>query len=233
MSQTLRHSTFRKGLEKDVMAHPVMTHPFWKRFQKGDLDIAQLRVFALKYYCHVKRTRLYAAAALSRTPFEDVQAAIASILWDEYGNGDSNQTHPEQFRRLLLALDLTESQWDGVREIPELATYVDTHYRLCTKSPFWVGLGVVGVAMELPIPTLYDYLVEGFLKSGVKEESLEFFVRHGPMDVHHADLILSAMLPRLQKESDRKAFQLGVTRSLDARSILMDGLTRITWAVHS
>lgn len=48
----------------------------------------QLCAFALHYYQHVRRTRLYAAAVLSWTPVEEIQAALASVLWDEYGAGD-------------------------------------------------------------------------------------------------------------------------------------------------
>ncbi len=83
--------------------------------------------------------------------------------------------------------------------------------------------------MELPILTLYVYLIEGFKKAGMTEEDLEFFVKHGPMDIHHSSLLLDAMIPHLQGKEDREALRSGALRSLDARSILMDGLYRIVW----
>ncbi len=220
---------FISDLKREVLEHPVMTHPFWERFREGGLTSKQLQVFSLNYYQHVQRTRLYDAAVLARTPFEGIQAALASILWDEYGEGDMEQTHPAQFRRLLHALQLSEADWKQVSELPELQIYTDIHFRLCTDYPFWIGLGVVGVAMELPIPTLYAYLIEGFKKLGLTEEDLEFFVKHGPMDIHHSSLLLDAMVSHLQQKEDREALRSGAMRSLNARFILMDGLYRIVW----
>jgi pyrroloquinoline-quinone synthase len=62
-----------------------------------------------------------------------------------------------------------------------------------------------------------------------KEQDLEFFVKHGPMDVHHASLLLEAMLPHLERKEDQEALRSGALRSLGARLILMNGLYRIVW----
>lgn len=223
---------FLAGLKKEVLNHPVMSHPFWARFRQGPLTMKQCRTFALNYYQHVRLTRLYDAAVLARAPIEGIQAALASILCDEYGNGDMEQTHPAQFRRLLQALDLTPADWDHAALFPELTIYSDIHYRLCTDYPVWVGLGVVGVAMELPIPVLYQHLIEGLATAGVKKEALEFFVEHGPTDVRHARLLLDSMVPHLGREEDQEAMRLGALRSMDARTILMDGLSKIVWGAR-
>ena len=221
-------SIFIDDLRKEVLNHPVMSHPFWSRFREGQFERRQLQIFGMHYYHHVKRTRLYAAAVLARTPFEEVQGAIASVLWDEYGQGDMGQTHPAQFRKMLRALDLSETDWDSSPVLPELEMYTDIHFRLCADDDIWVGLGVVGVAMELPIPTLYEHLVEGFKKSSLSEDDLEFFVKHGPMDVHHASLLLGSMIPYLGRKEDRQLLCRGARRSMDARFILMNGLYRAT-----
>jgi pyrroloquinoline-quinone synthase len=130
---------------------------------------------------------------------------------------------------LLRALDLHETDWDSLRILPELEMYADVHYRLCSEYDVWVGLGVVGIAMELPIPRLYEHLVQGFKKSGLEEDDIEFFVRHGPMDVHHADLLIGSLTSQLHDDKDREALQAGARRSMDARFILMDGLYRVVF----
>lgn len=225
-----RFLAFVADIKREVFHHPVMKHPFWNRFRAGCLTMEQLRALALHYYHHVRRTRLYAAAVLSRTPEEEIQAALASVLWDEYGAGDRGQSHPEQFRRLLRALGLTEAEWDRTPPLPELEMYADVHFQLSTAYDIWTGLGVVGVAMELPIPTLYRYLIEGFTKSSLTETDLEFFVKHGPMDLRHATLFLETLFPHLACDTDRRSLlRLGALRSLDARAILMDGLYRVVW----
>lgn len=108
--------------------------------------------------------------------------------------------------------------------------YTDVHFHLCTGYDTWVGLGVVGIAMELPIPPLYRYLIEGFTKSGVVEADLEFFVKHGPMGLRHTTLFLEAISPHLEYDTNHQdLLRLGMLRSLDVRAILMDGLYRAVW----
>lgn len=220
-------SDFFAFLRTEVFGHPILKHPIWQRFRSESLSRSQLRRFAVHYYQHVKRTRLYGAAVLARTPIEPIQAALTSVLWDEYGEGDPRHTHPAQFRRLLTALGSTPAEWDATADLRELEIYVDIHHRLCADYSFWVGLGVVTVAMELPIPVFYESLIEGFRKGGLADDDLEFFIKHGPMDVHHASMLADAVIPHLESDADRRDFRYGVLRSLDARSVLMDGMGRV------
>ena len=206
-----------------------MSHPFWKQFAEGGEGGEGLRRFALQYYLHVLQTRLYDAMVLSRTPNEKIQASLASILWDEYGRGDLKKTHPAQFRLLLSALKLKKAEWGKTEPIPELKIYRDTHFHICQTYPFLVGLGVVGLAMEIPIPPLYAHLVTGFRRFGLNDEALEFFLDHMPTDVEHAALMESALAPELREKAAQDQVREGVLRSLDARFHLMTGLERITF----
>lgn len=220
---------FLKVMKEEILSHPVMTHPFWSRFEKGEFTAEGLKRFSIHYYLHVLRTRLYDAMVLARTSSEMIQAALAAILWDEYGRGDSERTHPAQFRKLLHALDLKESDWASVIPLPELETYMDVHMRLCQDYDIWVGIGVVGLAMEYPIPTLYQRLIRGFRIHGISDAALEFFLEHMPMDEIHSSLMENALTPYLKQNDHRSLVQYGVRRSLDARFLLIDGLERETF----
>ena len=90
------------ALHRLMRGHRVMRHPIWRRLAAGDFSLRQVRPFALQYYLHVSITRLYAAGVLARCADETIQFALASVLWDEYGRGDSQQTHPAQFWRFLV-----------------------------------------------------------------------------------------------------------------------------------
>ncbi len=213
-----------------MRGHRVMRHPIWYRFAAGDFSLSQVRPFAMQYYLHVSTTRLYAAGVLARCADESIQFALASVLWDEYGRGDPQQTHPAQFRRFLGYLGLTQRDWKATRPIPELMLYRDVHYRLCTQEPFWVGFGAVAFAMEWPIPNFYRHLVTGFRKAlDLDDTALDFFLSHVLEDEAHAAGLSQAIGPHLADPRVRQALQEGITRSLDARVILMDGLLRITF----
>lgn len=223
-------SEFLAAAKTEVLGHRVMTHPFWDRFEAGGFSRDGLRRFALHYYAHVLRTRLYDAMVLAQAPSEALQAALASILWDEYGRGDASKTHPEQFRLFLKGVGLREAEWRSIPPLPEFEVYTDVHTRLCRDHDVWIGLGVVGLAMEYPIPALYVKLVGGFRKAGIADAALEFFLEHMPTDEVHSSLMENALLPHLEGQPERQArVRDGARRSLDARYLLMDGLSRITF----
>ncbi len=213
-----------------IDSHPVCKHPFWAQFEKGDFTLEQVKPFALQYYLHVSTTRLYAAAVLSRMPDEKIQLAIASVLWDEYGHGDPSRIHPAQFRAFLGHLGLTESDWGRALPIPELARYRDLHERLCSQEDVWLGMGIVALAMEWPIPQFYAHLVAGFRKAlRLDDRALSFFLEHVKEDEVHAELLTSALAPHLADPGICESIREGFVRSLNARSILMTGLFRLMW----
>jgi pyrroloquinoline-quinone synthase len=220
---------FLTSMKSEMMSHPVMTHRFWSQFESGQATPKGIRQFTLQYYHHVLFTRLYDAMVLARTPSEALQAALATILWDEYGRGDPGKTHPEQFRKVLRGLNLSETDWKSISFLPELETYIDVHRRLCQDYSIWVGLGVVGLAMEYPIPYLYQKLIPGFRYHGLSDNSLEFFLEHMPTDEVHSNLLEAALLPELDEKNHQVLVREGVRRSLDARTYLMDGLERVTF----
>ena len=213
-----------------IDSHPVCSHPFWAQFEKGDFTLEQVKPFALQYYLHVTTTRLYAAAVLSRMPDEKIQLAIATVLWDEYGHGDSGRTHPAQFRSFLGHLGLTEADWGPVLPIPELVRYRDLHYSLCSRENVWFGMGIVALTMEWPIPRFYAHLVAGFRKAlRLDDRALAFFLDHVKEDEVHTELLTSALTPYLADPAIRESMREGVVRSLDARAVFMAGLFRLMW----
>lgn len=225
----MKAAAFLKTTKEEIVAHPVMSHPFWDRFEKGGFTMEGLKRFSLHYYLHVLQTRLYDAMVLARTPSETIQSTLASILWDEYGRGNPEETHPAQFRKFLRALNLQEKDWLSVTPLPEFEVYRDVHLRLCQDYDIRVGLGVVGLAMEYPIPFLYEKLIPGFRRHGISDEALAFFLEHMPTDEIHSSLMEAAMRPELESPEHQALVREGVKRSLDARYLLMEGLERITF----
>jgi pyrroloquinoline-quinone synthase len=220
---------FLEAVRKEIVTHPVMRHTVWNRFEYGRVSRAEVRRFSIYYYRHVLQTRLYDAMVLARAPFEEIQATLARILWDEYGRGDLPKTHPAQYRKLLYALDVSETEWEAAPPLPEFEAYTDVHTRLCHDYDVWVGIGVVGLAMEYPIPILYEKLVRGFRAVGVSDEVLQFFLEHMPTDEIHSTWMESAIRPYLDQEERQALVRFGIRRSMEARWVLMDGMARVTW----
>ncbi|HLY10710.1 MAG TPA: iron-containing redox enzyme family protein [Planctomycetota bacterium] len=220
-------AAFLSRLKHLVLGHPVLQHPLWTDLELGYYDREALRIFSIHYYHHVLRTRLYDAAALAACPDERIQAALASILWDEYGAGDPARTHPEQFRRVLRALHINILAADRAPRLPELEEYSRIHFDLCRPASFWQAMGAVGFAMEWPIPYLYEPVVRGYRRiAGLGDHDLEFFLEHIPSDETHGALMVECLAPYLGLERIQGALIEGAMASMDARERLVEAISR-------
>ena len=218
---------FLARLKHLVLGHPVLRHPLWTDLELGYFSRAALGIFSVHYYHHVLRTRLYDAAALAYCPDEKIQAALASILWDEYGCGDATRTHPEQFRKVLHALEIDVAEADQAARLPELEEYSRIHFGLCRPETFWKAMGAVGFAMEWPIPYLYGPLVRGYRRiAGLSDEDLEFYLEHIPTDEDHSCLVVTSLGPYLDRREIQDDLTAGALDSMDAREHLVEAIYR-------
>ena len=222
---------FLQSLKREVIGHPALVHPFLERFGEGDASEEGVRTFAIQYYRHVRVSRLYLAALISGCRDDErLQLALAEILFDEYGHLNPEETHPALYRRFLKALNITEDEWEAPRTLPEIELYIETHYALCRHPDIRLGLGALGPASEWPVPPIYVRLAEGLKRSaGLPDEALEIFTSHVTMDVEHARIMMDAVAPYAGDEGGQKKVREGAMRSLDARSVMLDGLYRAVY----
>jgi pyrroloquinoline-quinone synthase len=223
---------FLSALSAEILAHPFLTGPLVTRISTpGGVSRAQARKFALLYYPHIFRTRLYQANALGISPDEDMQFCLADILWDEYGNGDKTKTHPGVYRRLLRALDVTEAEYVDAPIFPELAMYIDTMMRLTQSGDWLSAFAAVGVASEWPIPVFYEKILVGLRTvPGLREEDLELFSSHIGIDQRHSQMARDVLAPYAANAADQRRIRTGVRINLDARHVMMNGLFREVFA---
>ena len=219
---------FLERLKREVIGHPALVHPFLERFGDGEADAEGVREFAIQYYRHVRVSRLYLAALISNCrDDENLQLALAEVLMDEYGHLNPAETHPALYRRFLHALEIDEEEWQAPLTLPEIESYISVHYELCRHPDVRLGLGAMGPASEWPVPPIYVRLAEGLKKSaGLPDEALEIFTSHVTMDVTHARIIMEALAPYAEDEKGQRRVREGALRSLDTRSIMLDGLYR-------
>lgn len=218
---------FLQELQTRIDQHPFLRHPFLQRFVAQPLTFQQARTFALLYYPHILRTRLYQANTLGITPDERIQAVFAAILHDEYGNGDPSRSHMEIYRKLLRALDISEAEMADPPIIPEMQAYIDSMMRLTQGCDWLAAVGVAGIAGEWPIPPYYRILLQGLRTvPGITDDALELFIGHIDLDIEHSRLIEEAILPHLATREGQAALWRGVKLNLDARLVQLNGLQR-------
>jgi pyrroloquinoline-quinone synthase len=222
---------FLAQLKREVVGHPALVHPFLERFGEGDAGQVGVRTFAIQYYRHVRVSRLYLASLISNCGHDEkLQLALAEILFDEYGHLNPDETHPALYRRFLEALGLTEEEWEAPPTIPEVQLYVSAHRELTRDPDFRLGLGALGPASEWPVPPIYVRLTEGLKKAtDLPDDALEIFTSHVTMDVTHARIMMEAIAPYAKDDVGQEKVREGAVRSLDARSVMFDGLYRVVY----
>ena len=222
---------FLQQLKREVIGHPALVHPFLERFGEGDVSEEGVRTFAIQYYRHVRVSRLYLAALISNCGHDEkLQLALAEILFDEYGHLNPDETHPALYRRFLTALDITEEEWEEPPTIPEVQLYISAHRELTRDPDIRLGLGAMGPASEWPVPPIYVRLTEGLKKAvELSDAALEIFTSHVTMDVTHARIMMDAAAPYAEDEESQQKVREGAMRSLDARSVMLDGLHKAVY----
>ena len=218
-------------LKREVIGHPALVHPFLERFGDGDVGEEGVRRFAVQYYRHVKVSRLYLAALISNCGHDEgLQLSLAEVLFDEYGHLEPGETHPALYRRFLGALDITVEEWEAPPTIPEIELYISVHRELARDPDFRLGLGALGPASEWPVPPIYVRLSEGLKKAtDLPDDALEIFTSHVTMDVTHAQIMMAAIAPYAADEEGQKKVREGAMRSLNARSVMLDGLYKVVY----
>lgn len=222
---------FLERLKRDVIGHPALTHPFLGRFGDGDVTEEGVRTFAVQYYRHVRVSRLYLAALISNCASDEhLQLALAGILFDEYGHLNPDETHPALYRRFLTALGLTEEDWEAPGTLPETELYISAHRELSAHPDVRLGLGALGPASEWPVPPIYARLGEGLKRAtDLTDADIEIFNSHVTMDVEHARIMMDSIAPYAESEEGQRRVHEGTMRSLDARSVMLDGLYRAVY----
>ena len=221
-------NAFMDALNKEIHAHPFFEDPFMKRISTpGGISREQARRFAIFYYPHIFRTRLYQANTLGICPDETVQFVLADIVYDEYGEGDLSKTHPAVYRRFLHALDVPVEEYSQAPIFPELQMYIDSMMRLSQGGHWISAAAAVGIASEWPIPEMYARFLKGLRTiPGIKEEDLELFSSHIGIDEHHSKMMRDALLPYAEIPEGQFQIRQGVKLNLDARRVMMAGLYR-------
>jgi pyrroloquinoline-quinone synthase len=222
---------FLEQLKREVIGHPALIHPFLERFGEGDASEEGVRLFAIQYYRHVRVSRLYLAALISNCGHDEkLQLALAEILFDEYGHLNPDETHPALYRRFLEALGLAKEEWEAPPTLPEIQLYISAHRELTRHPDVRLGLGALGPASEWPVPPIYVRLSEGLKKAtNLPDEALEIFTSHVTMDVTHARIMMEAVGPYAEEEEGQKRVREGAILSLNARSVMLDGLYKVVY----
>jgi pyrroloquinoline-quinone synthase len=216
-------------IQSTYVDHPGYRHTFWEWFASSDLTIESLREFALLYYEHVRRFRLYIAGAITVAPTECLQTVLSEILADEYGvpivGHPPADSHPEMFRAFMRSIGLTESDWEGNDPLPGIRYFKAMHFALFHGGLTPEAIGAVAFGMESSTPHRHGMVLKGLDRFTARTDipvDSTFFASHVSIDEVHSAELFSAAMPLFQSDPDGAA--RGARYSFDARAVFLDDL---------
>ncbi|WP_256678111.1 MULTISPECIES: TenA family transcriptional regulator [Fischerella] len=219
--------SIHESLREITAHHPLWKHDFLSRCRARQLSLQEIRLLAVQMYKFSKEFNRILASILSCCEDESAQLVLLENLFDEMGQGDLNQSHPELFRRFTRAIGIDDEILAMLPTIPETRDLIDTYLRIPHQYGFLAALGAVCYASEGIVSTLYTQLYQGIIGTApLSKESLIFFEVHIDVDDSHAAKLAALIEPQLITEEEEVKLKLAIVEAMDARVQFFNGIQR-------
>jgi pyrroloquinoline-quinone synthase len=207
--------------------HPLWNHEFLVRCRTGQLTLPEVQVLAVQMYKFSKEFNRILASILSRCPDESAQLVIMDNLFDEMGQGDLNQAHPELFRRFTREIGIADDALAIAPTAPETLNMIATYLDIPHQYGYLAALGAVCFASEGIVSSLYSQLYRGIIGAApFPKDSLIFFEVHIHVDDSHAANLARLIEPRVTTQDQAAEVNRAILQAMDARVQFFDGIQR-------
>lgn len=162
----------------------ILKHPFYTRWQAGELTLDELKGYTCQYYNHVLAFPKYVSGTHANCDdLGDRQELLENLREEEEGPNN----HPELWLKFGEALGLKREDMTDAEPLPETTAIDETFRRITKDSPFIAGIAAL-YAYESQVPEVAGTKMEGLKKYyGVTSpDGLRFFVVHHSLDVEHS-----------------------------------------------
>ncbi|WP_414568781.1 TenA family transcriptional regulator [Nostoc sp. CCY 9925] len=225
MTQTL--SLAKNSFQKIADNHPLWNHEFLMQCRTGNLFLADVQILAVQMYKFSKEFNRILASILSCCQDESTQLVILENLFDEMGQGDVSQSHPELFRQFTRALGIHDETLAALSTAPETRALIDTYLQIPHKYGYLAALGAVCYASEGIVSSLYTQLYKGIVGAApLPKESLIFFEVHINIDDSHAAKLAAVIEAQIGMIEDDIKIKQAIVEAMDARVQFFNGIQR-------
>lgn len=196
---------FIKLLEEDIEKLHLTKHPFYKLWDKGELNLRALQAYTKQYYAFVAEFPRLVSKVHSNTPDMKDRLLILDNLNEEE---DKNLPHEELWLRFADGIGVSRKNI-RTKLLPETRRLVETLRKVCSRE-LTEGSAAL-LAYEAQIPQIAKIKKEGLRKfyNLTSKRALEFFEVHEVTDIEHQKtwkkLIKKHTKTKEQKEKTQKA----------------------------
>src|SRR5213592_2806971 len=167
-----------------IAERSLLKHPFYTKWQAGELTLDSLKGYACQYYHHVLQFPRYVSGTHANcADLADRQELLENLVEEEQGPNN----HPELWLRFGEALGLKRDDMTSAQPLPETLDMDQTFTRITKDSPFISGIAAL-YAYESQVPEVAGTKMEGLKRFyGIDDpQGLKFFIVHHSLDVEHS-----------------------------------------------
>jgi pyrroloquinoline-quinone synthase len=200
--------TVSQTIDDAVAARAMLSHPFYRAWTDGQLEIADLAAYARQYFHHVEAFPRAISAVHSACPDRDGRRMLAENLAEEEGLGEGKQDHASLWLMFAKGMGAAAESVRAETLHAETQALIDAFKRLSARS-YAAGLGAL-YAYESQFPAVAKAKIDGLIERyGITDEAtLRFFHVHETADTQHAT-VCRTLLDALPQGERAEAAEAG------------------------
>lgn len=221
-------SEFVNELEKEVLNHPVLNHPFLVKLANGEFNNtdAVIRDYAHQYSFYSRWFPDYVKSVMATTDDKNILHPLQENLDEELGtaDGDDNDIpHTKLFKTFKTDIGIDSDYEANNKMCLTVGTWRELFLQKCRSETTAIGVGAIGLATEFIVPHFYPYIIDGIEKHSSFDKSSSFFFRlHVECDEEHAREAIEVAKYLCDSAENREALRFGVFSSLSLRNAFFD-----------
>jgi pyrroloquinoline-quinone synthase len=170
-------------LDRAVMNHQLLTHPFYQRWEAGELSRYELIHYAEQYRYFESMLPMFLEGLCGQLPDGPARESVMANLSDEV----TAPSHLGLFEKFAFSLGAGEAEISTA-----MSHLVESYFHILRMSPVSSLAGLW--AYESQGATIADSKAAGLLKHyGMKSDAIEFWTVHGSIEGDHAKWTLRAL----------------------------------------
>jgi pyrroloquinoline-quinone synthase len=223
-TETRRGEALCDRIDAIIAEKSILKHPFYQRWQAGDLTLDELKGYTAQYYHHVLAFPKYVSGTHANCDeLADRQELLENLREEEEGPAN----HPELWLQFGEALGLDRKDMTDAAPLPETTKLDETFRRITKDSTFMSGIAAL-YAYESQVPEVAGTKMEGLKKYyGINSpEGLRFFVVHHSLDVEHSRVTRNMVARYADSPQAEEEATKAVEDACDALWGFLDGCYR-------
>jgi pyrroloquinoline-quinone synthase len=211
-----------KEVDEIIKEYSMLKHPFYQKWNEGQLTLDDLSEYAKQYYAHVKAFPTYLSSVHSRCEDQGVRTLLLDNLIEEE-HGPEN--HPELWLRFAEGIGVDRESVKSANLFPETVESINVFKELTQNDDYLVGVTAL-YAYESQIPEVAQKKREGLAKFyGITDErAISYFKVHEEADIEHSRDEREIITNHLTENTDTSKILNSAEAASKAVWKLLDGL---------